>query len=228
MSLRQIKASIEKNEAFYIADGHHRMESSMVYTREMLKENPEIEDTDAMNYTLAMLVSDQELIIKDYNRMVKDLNGRTAEEFLAELEQHFTIGERGETPFFPSKKHHLGLYLEGKYYSLFVKREALTVEGMSELDTYLFEELVLKPILDIQDSKEDNRLEFVRGTGDLEGVKNLKHKVDESEFKAGFFFYPVVSSDLEKIADLGLKMPPKSTYIEPKPLSGLTIFQLKE
>ncbi|HUH35403.1 MAG TPA: DUF1015 domain-containing protein [Moheibacter sp.] len=228
LNLRQIKASIEKNEAFYIADGHHRMESSMVYTREMLKAHPDVEDTDPINYTLAMLVSDQELIIKDYNRMIKDLNGRTPQEFLTALEAHFTIGERGEIPFFPSKKHHLGLYLDGKYYSLFVKREALTVEGMSELDTFLFEELVLKPILDIQNSKDDNRLGFIRGTGDLDGVKNLQAKVDEGEFEAGFFFYPVVSSDLEKIADLGLKMPPKSTYIEPKPLSGLTIFQLKE
>lgn len=229
LNMIQIKDSIERNEAFYIADGHHRMESSMIYTErmnEILKDDTF--DDDTINYTLAMLVSDKDLIIKDYNRLIKDLNGLTTEEFLEKIGETFSMAERGETPFFPSKKHHMGLYIDGKFYSLFVKKEALTVEGMSELDTYLFEELVAKPILDIQDSKDNNRLGFLRGTGDIDGVLNLQKKVDSGKYKAGFFMYPVVSDDLEKIADMGLKMPPKSTYIEPKPLSGLTIFELFE
>lgn len=120
------------------------------------------------------------------------------------------------------------MYLDGKFYGLFVKKEALTEKGLSELDTYLFEEFILKPILNILDSRNDERIDFIRGTGNIEGVKTLKEKVDNEGFKAGFFFYPVNPADLQKIADLGLKMPPKSTYIEPKPLSGLTIFDLKE
>lgn len=228
LNLLQIKDSIEKNESFYIADGHHRMESSLMYTNTMRKIQKDASDLDSLNYTLAMLVSDKELIIKDFNRLVKDLNGLTPVEFLDLLAEKFEIRERGETPFFPPKKHYLGLYLEGKFYSLYIKREMLTVEGLSELDTYLFEEFVLKPILNIQNSRDDERICFLRGSGDVDGVIELKEKVDSGEFKVGFFFYPVVSTDMEKIADLGLKMPPKSTYIEPKPLSGLTIFQLDE
>ncbi|MBA5629758.1 DUF1015 domain-containing protein [Moheibacter lacus] len=228
LNLQQIKDSIEKYETLYIADGHHRMESSLVYSQKMMEEIKGATDSDHYNYTMAMLVSDKELIIRDYNRLLKDLNEHDSTEFLNKLSEKFDIAERGENPFFPSKKHNLGLYLDGKFYSLFVKKENLTVQGLSELDTYLFEELVLKPILNIQDSRVDDRIDFIRGTGDLNGIKNIKAKVDAGKFRAGFFFYPVASHDLEKIADLGLKMPPKSTYIEPKPLSGLTIFQLKE
>lgn len=228
LNLQQIKDSIEKYDSFYIADGHHRMESSYVYGQAMMEIEKDFSDQDPVNWTMAMLVSDRELIIKDYNRLVKDLNGFSEVEFLDKLSKNFDISERGETAFFPSKKHHVGMYLNGKFYSLFVKREALTVEGLSELDTFLFEELILKPVLNIQDSREDDRIDFIRGTGDVAGVNNLQAKVDKGKFKVGFFFYPVAAGDLEKIADLGLKMPPKSTYIEPKPLSGLTIFQLKE
>lgn len=228
LNLQQFKDSIEKYEALYIADGHHRMESSHVYTTEMRKQNSDYEGTEMFNYTLAMLVSDKELIIKDYNRLIKDLNGIDKNVFLEKLKDNFDIVERGETPFFPSKKHHIGMYLEGEFYGLFVKKEALTEKGLSELDTYLLEELILKPILDIHDTRNDERIDFLRGTGDIEGVKELQKKVDTEGFELAFFFYPVVATDLEKIADLGLKMPPKSTYIEPKPLSGLTIFDLKE
>src|SRR5690606_27507834 len=228
LNLQQIKDSIEKNELLYIADGHHRMESSFAYSETFSKKNKNLSDAELYNFTLAMLVSDRELIIKDYNRLIKDLNGFTEEEFLKKLNEKFEITERGETPFFPSKKHHLGLYMKGKFYSLFVKKEALSNDGLSELDTYLFEEFILKPILNIQDSRDNSRLDFICGTGNVEGVKNLQAKVDNEHFKAGFFFYPVAAHDLERIADLDLKMPPKSTYIEPKPLSGLTIFQLKE
>ena len=226
LNLQQFKDSIEKNESLYIADGHHRMESSSVYTEKISRKDKE--SSELHQYTLAMLVSDRELIIKDYNRLIKDLNGFTEEEFLKKLNEKFEITERGETPFFPSKKHHLGLYMNGKFYSLFVRKEALSSDGLSELDTYLFEEFILKPILNIQDSRDNSRLDFICGTGNVEGVKNLQAKVDDEHFKAGFFFYPVAAHDLERIADLDLKMPPKSTYIEPKPLSGLTIFQLKE
>lgn len=228
LNLQQLKDSIEKYDSLYIADGHHRMESSLVYTETISKKNKNNTGNEPYHYTLAMLVSDRELIIKDYNRLIRDLNGNSEKEFLQKLNEKFEIAERGETPFFPSKKHHLGLYINGKFYSLFVRKEFLSNDGLSELDTYLFEEFVLKPILNIQNSRDDSRIDFLCGTGNLEGVKNLQNKVNEGEFVAGFFFYPVAAHDLEKIADLDLKMPPKSTYIEPKPLSGLTIFQLKE
>lgn len=228
LNMQQIKSSIEKYDNLYIADGHHRMESSLVYTETMRKEMKGVSDQDPINYTLAMLVSDKELIIKDYNRAIKDLNGLTVDSFKEKLAENFEISERGEQAFFPSKKHHIGMYLDGKFYSLFVKKESLKVKGLSELDTYLLEELILKPILDIQNTSDSDRVRFVRGTGNIEGVKKVQTKVNSGEYQVGFFFYPVSANDLEMIADLGLKMPPKSTYIEPKPLNGLTIFQLKE
>ncbi|MFA5619027.1 MAG: DUF1015 domain-containing protein [Weeksellaceae bacterium] len=228
LNILQLKESIERNESLYIADGHHRMESSLAYSKRMMRHNKDFDDADDVNFTLAMLISDKELIIKDYNRLIKDLNGLSSQEFLDKLAQEFEFAERGDTPFFPSKKHHFGLYMDGKFYSLYAGRIEKEEEGLTELDTYLFEEYVLKPILDIQDSRDDDRLGFVRGTGDINGVLHLKNTVDSGKYKAGFFFYPVAAKDLEKIADLGLKMPPKSTYIEPKPLSGLTIFQLNE
>jgi uncharacterized protein (DUF1015 family) len=228
LNMQQIKDSIEKYDNLYIADGHHRMESSMVYTQEMRKKIKGSNGADPINFTLAMLVSDKELIIKDYNRLIKDLNGFSAEDLLVKLQENFEIAERGEAAFFPSKKHHIGMYINGKFYSLFVRKEALSVKGLSELDTYLLEELILKPILNIQNTSDDDRIGFIRGSGNIEGVKKLQECVDTGNFEIGFFFYPVAAHDLEMIADLGLKMPPKSTYIEPKPLNGLTIFQLKE
>lgn len=228
LNLQQFKDSVERNESLYIADGHHRMESSFVYTQKIREQQKNTAGTEPYNYTLAMLVSDRELLIKDYNRLVRDLNGHSKEEFLSLLKQKFDIVERGETPFFPSKKHHIGMYLDGNFYGLFVKKEILTEKGLSELDTYLLEEFVLKPVLNIHDSRNDERIDFLRGTGNAEGIKELKNKVDTEGFKAGFFFYPVNPVDLQMIADLGLQMPPKSTYIEPKPLSGLTIFDLQE
>lgn len=228
LNIRQIKESIERSKALYIADGHHRMESSLRYTKEMRSrlENPD--EYDEINYAMAMLISDKELVIKDFNRVVKDLNGMTNEEFLEKLKENFQLAKRGETPFFPAKKHHFGLYMDGEFYSLYAGRTDVDVEGLSELDTFIFDEFILKPILDIQDSKEDDRVGFARGTGDIDGVIRLKEIVDSGKFKAAFFFYPVVAQDLETIADLGLKMPPKSTYIEPKPLSGLVLYQTKE
>lgn len=228
LNMQQIKDSIEKYENLYIADGHHRMESSLVYTNAMRKKLKGVDASDPIHYTLAMLVSDKELIIKDYNRLLKDLNGLTKDEFLEKLKTNFDIVEKGQTPFFPSKKHHIGLYIDGTFYSLFVKKEALQVKGLSELDTFLLEELILKPILNIQNTSDDNRIGFIRGSGNVEGVKEMQKCIDGGEYQIGFFFYPVAAQDLEMIADLGLKMPPKSTYIEPKPLNGLTIFQLKE
>lgn len=228
LNMRQIKASIEKYDAFYIADGHHRLASSYEYTKYMDEQTDDSFDSFTHEYALAMLISDKELIINDFNRLVKDLNGMSESEFLEKLGEVFEIMERGDQLFFPSKKHHLGMYLNGEFYSMYFKKAELKEKGLAELDTYLFEELVLKPILNIQNSRDDDRVEFIRGSGDREGIEELQKAVDSGKYKAGFYFYPVSAIDLEKIADLGLKMPPKSTYILPKPLSGLTIFRLKK
>jgi uncharacterized protein (DUF1015 family) len=229
LNLKQIKDSIEKLDSLYIADGHHRMESSERYTKFATENSKdEVYGDEAFNYTLALLVSNEELIINDYNRLLKDLNGLSNDEFLAALEKDYEIIPKGEELVVPTKKHHIVMYLEGQFYSLYVKNNLLTTEGLSELDTYIFEESILKPILNIQDSKKDKRIHYECGTRSKEGIESLKNKVDHHDYKVAFAFYPIDVKDLQLISDLGLKMPPKSTYIEPKPLSGFAVFDLKE
>lgn len=229
LNLKQLKESIERLDDLYIADGHHRMESSERYTAFATQNSAdEVYGDESFNYTLALLVSNEELIINDYNRLIKDLNGLSSEEFIARLEEYFEIIPKNDELTVPTKKHHLVMYLDNKFYSLYVKNNLLNTEGLSELDTYIFEETVLKSILNIQDTKKDIRVHYECGTRDKEGVEALKNKVDHHDYIAAFAFYPVDVKDLQLIADLGLKMPPKSTYIEPKPLSGFAVFDLKE
>lgn len=229
LNLKQFKDSIEKLDELYIADGHHRMESSERYTKHAVETaEEEVYGDESFNYTLALLVSDEDLIINDYNRLISDLNGLSTEEFIKELENYFDIIPKGEELIVPTKKHHIVMYLEDKFYSLYVKNNSCTIKGLCELDTYIFEETVLKPILNIHDTKKDKRVHYECGTRSKEGVEALKNKVDHHDYVAAFAFYPVDVKDLQLISDLGLKMPPKSTYIEPKPLSGFAVFDLKE
>lgn len=227
--LSQIKESISRLGSLYIADGHHRMESSEKYTAAIENQlKDEVIGNEYFNFTLAMLVSENDLIIKDFNRMITDLNGLSNQEFLAQLEKNFDIIEKDEEVIFPTKKHHLVMYLDGKFYNLYVKNNALTTAGLKELDTYIFEQTILQPILNITDSRNDKRIIYQRGTGDEKGIELLKEKVDQGKAKVAFAFYPVNVNDLQLIADLDLRMPPKSTYIEPKPLSGFAIFDMKD
>jgi len=229
LNLKQFKDSIEALEALYIADGHHRMSSSTAYTEKMAGEyDDEVYGDETFNYTLAMLVSNDELIINDYNRVIKDLNGFTKEEFIDKVSENFEVIPKGIELFVPTKKHHILMYIDNEFYSLYTKPRENDVEGLKELDTYLFEEELLKPILNIHDTRNDKRIGFVSGTKDKAGIEALKQRVDSGDYVAGFAFYPVSVDDLQLISDLGLKMPPKSTYIEPKPLSGFAIFDLKD
>lgn len=229
LNLKQFKESIEALKDLYIADGHHRMESSATYTSNVAATyEDEVYGDETFNYTLAMLVSNDELIINDYNRVITDLNGLTKEEFIQKIEQDFEIIPKGVELFIPTKKHHILMYLDNEFYSLYTKPSTKDVEGLKELDTYIFEEHLLKPILEIHDTRNDKRIGFIHGTKDKVGIEALKNKVDEGDFVAGFAFYPVSVADLQLISDLGLKMPPKSTYIEPKPLSGFAVFDLKD
>ncbi len=229
LNLKQFKDSIERLESLYIADGHHRMSSSALYTEAIAADyGEEVYGDETFNYTLAMLVSNDELVINDYNRVVRDLNGLSKEEFIARLEEGFEVLPKGKDVFIPTKKHHLLMYIDQEFYSLYPKNLEADAEGLKELDTYIFEEHILKPILDIHDTRNDRRIGFIHGNRDKEGIESLKQKVDEGNYAVGFAFYPISVDDLQLIADLGLKMPPKSTYIEPKPLSGFTIFDLND
>ena len=229
LNLKQFKDSIERLESLYIADGHHRMSSSAMYTETAAANyGEEVYGDETFNYTLAMLVSHNELVINDYNRVVKDLNGLSKDEFIARLAESFEVLPKGKEGFIPTKKHHLLMYIDQEFYSLYPKNLEANAEGLKELDTYIFEEHILKPIFDIHDTRNDRRIGFIHGNRNREGIDSLKQKVDEGDYAVGFAFYPISVDDLQLIADLGLKMPPKSTYIEPKPLSGFTIFDLKD
>lgn len=229
LNLKQFKDSIERLDDLYIADGHHRMASSAVYTDHIAEQSKgKVDGDEIFNYTLAMLVSHDELIINDYNRVIRDLNGLSKEDFIQKLEENFEVIPKGADLFVPTKKHHILMYLENEFYSLYARPTLDNIEGLKELDTYIFEENLLKPILDIHDTRNDKRIGFVHGTKDRIGIEKLKAKVDSGEFVVGFAFYPVSVKDLKLISDLGLKMPPKSTYIEPKPLSGFAVFDLKD
>lgn len=225
--MKQLKAGIEKLSALYIADGHHRMGSSAKYGEFIRENEPDYFGGEPFNYTMAILVPGNHLKIFDYNRLVKDLNGNTTEEFLEKIGKIFTIVEKGETPYFPSHKHHISMYLDGKYYGLYVNKELRGVpKGLGELDTYLWEENILKPVLGVKNIRSDERVGFSKGTGDMAGILKMKKLVDDGKFKVAFGFYPVSVNDLILVADEGLTMPPKSTYIEPKFLSALTILDM--
>lgn len=227
--MKQLKSAIEKLPALYIADGHHRMGSSALYAHKMREEEPDYFGGEAFNFAMAMLIPGNHLNIYDYNRLVTDLNGMNSEEFLAEVDKIFTIVEKGETPYFPSHKHHISMYLDGKFYGLYVNQELRGVpKGLGELDTYLWEANILKPLLGVENIRVDKRVAFSKGTGDLEGILKMKEMVDSGKFKVAFGFYPISIHDLVLVADEGLTMPPKSTYIEPKFLSALTILDLMD
>ncbi|MGV4439557.1 DUF1015 domain-containing protein [Ornithobacterium rhinotracheale] len=226
--MQQLKFAIEKLPALYIADGHHRMESSVQYTEHRRAEEPDFFGGEMFNYTLAVIIPGNFLKIYDYNRLVKDLNGMREEEFLEKLKTVFSVIEK-KSPYYPSSKHHLSMYLNGKFYALYVNHSYRGVpKALGELDTYLWEEHIMKPILGIEDSRESDKVEFVKGTGDINGIMKMKELVDKGEYKVAFGFYPIALKDLKLVADEDKTMPPKSTYIYPKFLSALTMLDLND
>lgn len=227
--MKQMKTAIEKLPALYIADGHHRMGSSAIFTEHMRQEEPDYFGGEAFNFVMAVLVPGNHLNIYDYNRLIKDINGMTADEFIKKIDEVFTIIEKDDVPYFPSHKHHISMYLEGKFYGLYVNQELRGIpKGLGELDTYLWEENLMKPLLGVDNIRTNKRVGFLKGTGDMRGIMNMKEKVDSGEYKVGFGFYPISVHDLLLVADEGLVMPPKSTYIEPKFLTALTILDLND
>lgn len=226
--MQQLKSAIEKLPALYIADGHHRMESSAHYTEFRRKNEPDFFGGEMFNYTLAVIIPGNYLHIYDYNRLVKDLNGLSTEEFLAEMGKVFKVLEKDQ-PYYPSAKHHISMYLDGKFYALYVNHEYRGIpKGLGELDTFLWEEHIMKPILNIENSSQTSAIDFIKGTGDLHGIMKMKEKVDSGEYKVGFGFYPVNINDLTLVSDENKTMPPKSTYIYPKFLSALTTLDLND
>lgn len=208
----------------YIADGHHRCASAVKVGLKRRAEHPGYTGEEEFNYFLSVLFPDSELMIMDYNRVVKDLNGMDAAEFLQKLSEIFTVEERGSIPVKPAAKGEFGLFLEDKWYLLTAGEELRSADPVKDLDVSVLQERVLQPLLGIADPKTDKRIDFVGG---IRGLTELERRV-HTDMKAAFSLYPTSIGELFAVADQGLLMPPKSTWFEPKLRSGLFLHSLAE
>lgn len=220
--IQQIELEFEQMNALYIADGHHRSASSYLLYEEM-NAKKSLPTNSNYNYFMSYIIPESDLSIWQFSRLVKDLNGLSKEEFLIQLDHYYRIENRKSTYYKPSKKHHFSMYLEGEFYSLHLRKNNYDIENaLDELDAQILYKTILKPILGIEDLRNDDRIEYVHGKKDMAFVKGM---VDSKEFKVGFGMLPASVAELKNIADENLKMPPKSTYIEPKLRSGITIYE---
>ena len=214
-----LKSEFSKIKRLYIADGHHRSASSVLLSDELKGNN----NSESYNYFMSYLIPESELLIHEYNRLVEDLNGKSKEAFLIELDAMFRIENRGKTLYKPSNKHHFSMYLDGEFYSLYLRKDNYAINNaLDALDTQILFKTILQPILGINDMRNDQRLDYSHGKSDLVTIKT---KVDSGEFKVGFGLVPITINELKSIADEHLIMPPKSTFIEPKLRSGVTIYE---
>ncbi len=219
----QIRHEFSKIETVYIADGHHRSASSCLLAKDLKENNLQHKGDEAYNFFMSYLIPESDLRIYEFNRLIKDLNGLTKEEFLIQLDEWFRIENRGIEVYKPSKPHHFSMYIDGEFYSLYLRKTRYEfTDALEELDAQILYKTVLKPILGIQDLRTDTRIEYSDGKNDIVFVKTL---VDNNEYQVGFGLFPASIDQMKKIADQGLTMPPKSTYIEPKLRSGITIYE---
>lgn len=216
-SIHQEFAGIDN---IYIADGHHRSASSYLLAKEM---QSELSSNANYNFFMSYLIPESELKILEFNRLAKDLNGLTKEEFLIQLDTVFRIENRGIDLYKPSKKHHFSMYLDGEFYSLYLRKANYKINNaLDTLDTQILYKTILEPILEISDLRNDNRIAYLHRKNGLATIKSL---VDNSEFAVGFGLLPITVDEMKSISDEGLSMPPKSTFILPKLRSGITIYE---
>ena len=210
--------------ALYIADGHHRSAAAALVGAEKAQQNPNHKGDEEYNYFMAVCFPANQLTIIDYNRVVKDLNGLTPEEFLSAVEKNFIVEEKGTEIYKPDALHNFSLYLDGKWYSLTAKEGTYDDnDPIGVLDVTISSNLILDEILGIKDLRSDKRIDFVGG---IRGLGELKKRVDSGEMKVALALYPVSMKQLMDIADTGNIMPPKTTWFEPKLRSGLIIHKL--
>ncbi|MBC8756189.1 DUF1015 domain-containing protein [Kordia sp. YSTF-M3] len=216
--IQMIQDEFSKMDAIYIADGHHRSASSF-----LLGEDLKNTGNEAYNAFMSYLIPESQLRISEFNRLIKDLNGLSKEQFLLKLDELFRIENRGHELYKPSKKHHFSMYLDGEFYSLYLRKTSYEfTDSLSELDTHILYVTILKPILGITDLRNDSRIDYGY---DKHNVIEMKNRIDAKEFAVGFGLVPANVEEMKRIADEGLTMPPKSTYIEPKLRSGVVIYE---
>lgn len=209
----------------YIADGHHRTAAAAHVGEEKANADPNRTGNEEYNFLLAVCFPQSHLHVMDYNRVVKDLNGLTPDEFLHELRKNFSVDEIGENEYKPQKLHEFALYLRGKWFRLTARPGTYDdSDPIGVLDVSISSNLILRDILGITDLRTDKRIDFVGG---IRGLSELKRRVDSGEMEMALALYPVTMQQIIDIADTGNIMPPKATWFEPKLRSGLIIHSLE-
>ncbi|MDM1046226.1 DUF1015 domain-containing protein [Myroides sp. 1354] len=202
----------------YIADGHHRFASAA-----LLKKENGFEPHSHSNTVMTFLIAENNIKIYEFNRIIHDLNNHTKEEFLALLSEKFTVKNKQQQLWKPSKKMEFGMYLDGDFYSLKLKDKIKTDDILLQLDAQILYDAVLNPILGLDDLRNDARIDYIPGNESIVAIKEL---VDDGEYEVGFMLYPTNVQEIKLVADNDLIMPPKSTYIEPKFMNGLLTYEI--
>ena len=222
--IKTITEEFRKMPALYIADGHHRSAAAALVGAEKAKQNPNHRGDEEYNYFMAVAFQASQLTVLDYNRVVKDLNGLTSEQFLDALRKNFVVEDKGTDIYKPAQLHEFSLYLDGHWYALTAKQGTYdNNDPIGVLDVDISSRLILDEILQIGDLRSSKRIDFVGG---LRGLVELKRRVDSGEMRAALALYPVSMQQIMDIADSGKIMPPKATWFEPKLRSGLVIHKL--
>lgn len=220
--IQTIEATFASIGEIYIADGHHRAASAVRVGFLRREAHPNYSGDEEFNYFLSVLFPDDQLMIMDYNRVVKDLNGMNTETFLEKIQSLFEVSEGSESQIRPEKKGEFSMYLEDKWYLCKIKAANQSENPVGGLDVSLLQELLLAPVLGIGDPKTDKRIDFVGG---IRGLQELERRV-HTDCAVAFAMYPTSIGELFDVADAGLLMPPKSTWFEPKLRSGLFIHEI--
>ena len=222
--IRTVTDEFAKMPSLYIADGHHRSAAAALVGAEMQRNNPNHRGDEEYNYFMAVAFQASQLTVLDYNRVLKDLNGLTSEQFLEALSHNFDIENKGEQIYKPARLHEFSLYLDQCWYALTAKPGTYDdSDPIGVLDVDISSRLILQDILNLGDLRTSHRIDFVGG---LRGLEELKRRVDSGEMRAALALYPVSMKQIMDIADSGKIMPPKATWFEPKLRSGLVIHRL--
>ncbi|MNO69869.1 hypothetical protein D3C76_607320 [compost metagenome] len=221
--VKVIAEAFKNIDNIYIADGHHRTASAVKVGLKRREENPGYTGDEEFNFFLSVLFPHDQLMILDYNRVVKDLNGYSKEDFLYEVSRNFKVEEVGSEAYKPEEKATFGMYLDNTWYKLTLDEELLSDDPVQGLDVAILENNLLSPILNIKDIRTDKRIDFVGG---IRGLKELEKRVDSGEMKIAFSMHPTSITELFDVSDANELMPPKATWFEPKLRSGIFIHEL--